>query len=188
MPDVGLGKAVAFAVPTILLIVVGLYAASYVVVSLLGLPISLHLPLVIRAGGGVLVGIGLAVGGWVFAYRSPAAMIESTYITIAKMFGVVPLVGLSGRTEPLVVEGPQKYSRNPLYFGLLVMVFGWAMFGQYTVVFVWAVAMDQWVWLGLSPFEERELRVLFGEQYERYAERVPMLVPFARRSRRDRTG
>ena len=187
-PEVGLGRAAAFAVPLIVLLVAVLLAISELVVMFLGLPSSLGLPLAVRAVGWVLVVTGLMTGGWVFRYWSPAAMMTSTYVTFMKMFRRAPLTDAMGRNEPLVVEGPQKYTRNPLYFGLVVMMFGWAVAGASTVVLVWAVALLLWFWLILIPFEERELRMLFGEKYERYMEQVPMLVPFTRRRRHDRTG
>lgn len=174
-------KAVAVAAPTITLIVVGLFFVSYILSILLGLPFSLGFPLAARVAGGVLVVAGLALAGWVFRSRSPLTMLLSTYVTFTKLFGRAPMAERAGRTEPLVVAGPQRYVRNPLYLGVVVMAFGWALLGAYTYVLIGAVAMLLWFVLVLIPFEERELGVLFGEQYERYASEVPMLIPFTKR-------
>jgi protein-S-isoprenylcysteine O-methyltransferase Ste14 len=185
LTDAKLGNAVAVAVPTILLIIIGLFAISYLATSLLGLPVSLGLPLVVRATGGATVVAGLAVAAWIFAYRSPADMIVSTYITFRKLLGRAPVSEPSGRTEPLVIDGPQRHVRNPLYLGVVVIVFGWALAGDYTFVLVADVVVLLWFRLVLIPFEERELCALFGEQYERYMEEVPMLFPFTKRRRRN---
>jgi protein-S-isoprenylcysteine O-methyltransferase Ste14 len=185
LTDAKLWRAVAVAVPTILLFIVGLFTVSYLVTNLLGLPVSLGLPLVVRAIGGVIVVAGLAVAAWVFAYRSPADMVVSTYITFTKLFRRVPIAEPSGRMEPLVIGGPQRYVRNPLYFGVVVIVFGWALVGAYTYILVAAAVVLLWFRLVLIPFEERELHALFGEQYARYMDEVPMLFPFTKRRRRN---
>ncbi len=182
MTQPSLGKAAAVAGSVIVLIIVALFAASFVVSTLAGLPTSLGLPLVVRAFGGTMVVAGLAVAGWVFMYRSPLDMIVSTYVTFTKLFGRTPIAERSGRTEPLVVKGPQKYVRNPLYFGIVVMVFGWALVGGYTFVLVAAFVILLWFRFFI-PFEEKELRVLFGDEYAKYADEVPMLIPFTKRKR-----
>jgi protein-S-isoprenylcysteine O-methyltransferase Ste14 len=35
------------------------------------------------------------------------------------------------------------------------------------------------------PFEEKELRAIFGEKYAQYSKDVPMLIPFTKRNRKD---
>ncbi len=180
MASPSVARAAAVAGPTILLLLGALFALAYLITMALGLPTSLGLPAGVQILGGVLVVVGLVVAGWIFLYRSPAAMIVSTYITFTKLFGRAPVSEPLGRTEPLVVVGPQRYVRHPLYLGVIVMVFGWALFGGYTFVLVGAVAVLLWFWL-LIPFEEKELKALFGDEYTRYMEAVPMLVPFTKR-------
>ncbi len=177
------GRALAVAGPTILLLLSVLFAVSYLLAVALGLPGSFGPPLVARVIGGVVVVAGLAMAGWVFVYRTPASMIVSTYVTFTKLFTRTPVAEPLGRTELLVVKGPQKYVRHPLYLGVVVMTFGWALFGGATFVLVGAVAVLLWFWLILIPFEERELKALFGEQYLDYTKDVPMLVPFTKRKR-----
>jgi protein-S-isoprenylcysteine O-methyltransferase Ste14 len=184
MSETNVGKAVAIAAPTIALIIVSLFVISFVVSFLLGLPPSLGLPLPLRFLGGAMVVAGLAVAGWVFRYRRPADMIVSTYVTFTKLFRRAPLAEISDRTESLVISGPQRYVRNPLYFGVIVIVFGWALFGGTSYVLVAAIVLLLWFCFVLIPFEERELRALFGDHYARYMESVPMLIPFTKRARR----
>ncbi len=178
-----IGKAAVVVFPAIALIVGALFAFSYLASSALGLPPSLNFPWVVRGAGLALVIAGLALAGWVFAYRSPAAMALSTYFTFVKLFRRLPLAEPSGRKEPLIIAGPQKYVRSPLYLGVIVMTFGWGLFGSCTFVLVAAALLLLWFRAVLIPFEERELRALFGEQYREYAERVPMLFPFTKRKR-----
>ena len=72
----------------------------------------------------------------------------------------------------LVTFGVYRMTRNPMYFGLLLVLIGWAVFLAN-------------VWSGLGPLgfvayitrfqikpEERALESLFGEAYESYKSRV----------------
>jgi protein-S-isoprenylcysteine O-methyltransferase Ste14 len=78
-------------------------------------------------------------------------------------------------TEPttiLVVEGPFKFTRNPLYLSLTLFYAGvailmnalWAMLMLPAVLFL--------VNRGVIEREERYLERKFGEQYTQYKERV----------------
>jgi protein-S-isoprenylcysteine O-methyltransferase Ste14 len=175
-------RAAAVAVPIILLIVGGIFVVSYFVCVFIGVG-SLGFPLVVRACGVALAVAGLAFAGWVFSYRTPATMIVSTYTTFTKMFGRTPMSGRSARSEPLVVVGPQRYTRNPLYFGVVLLVFGWGLYSAAAYILVAALLLVLWFRLVLIPFEEKELLALFGGQYLKYSEDVPTLVPFTKRKR-----
>jgi len=183
MSAIGAGRAAVIAFSVILLIVGGTYALAWLLVVLLGLPPSLRLSPLVKVVGWVCLVAGATVGGWVFRYRSPTTMILSTYVTFRKMFRRTPVAEGFGRAEPLVIEGPQKYIRNPLYFAVLLVVFGWGLVAASTEVLIWSAVMLTWFSLVLIPFEEDELLALFGEEYARYAENVPMLVPFTKRRR-----
>ena len=175
-------RAVAVAVPVILLVVGSVFAVSYVLSVILGLG-SLGLPSAVRFCGVVVAATGAAFAGWVFRYRSPAGMIVSTYATFMKIFGRIPMAERSDRTESLVVVGPQRYTRNPLYFGVVLLVFGWGLYSATAYVLFAALLIALWFCVVLIPFEEKELLVLFGERYAEYSAEVPMLVPFTKRKR-----
>jgi protein-S-isoprenylcysteine O-methyltransferase Ste14 len=177
-------RAAAVAFPIIVVVISALFGVSFLLSALLRLPLSLGLPGAVRALGGVVVLAGLSVMGWVFSYRRPENVILSTHFTLAKLFRRVPVAEKAGRTEPLVVGGPQKYVRSPLYFGVVVMVLGWAVLTAYTFVFVTTVVLLLWFGLFLVPFEERELQALFGEEWKRYVEETPMLIPFTKRRKK----
>ena len=183
MSEPGTRKAAAVAIPLIALVILALFGVSVLISSGLGLRISLGLPVLARAIGGVFVVAGLALMGWVFLHRGPSSVIVSTYITFTKILRRVPVADRAGRTEPLVVSGPQKYVRSPLYLGVVVMVFGWALFSSNTFVFVATVILLLWFGAVLIPFEERELKALFGEAWEAYVDETPMLIPFTKRKR-----
>lgn len=178
------GRAIAVAAPIIVAIVLCLFGISYLLSALFGLPTSINLPIVVRLAGGAIVAVGLATIGWTFQNRNPANVIVSTYITLVKAIRRSPIAEKAGRTEPLIVSGPQRYVRSPLYLGVIVMVFGWALVGGYTFVIVATLVLLVWFGAILIPFEERELRALFGEEWERYSSETPMLFPFTKRRKR----
>lgn len=77
------------------------------------------------------------------------------------------------RTRQLVTQGLYRYTRNPMYVGLLVMLAGWALYlGKLSPllllpVFVWIIERQQ-----ILP-EEAVLQAKFGQAYRDYQQRVP---------------
>jgi protein-S-isoprenylcysteine O-methyltransferase Ste14 len=177
-------KAAAVAFPFIAVVILFLFGISLLITIVLGLPRSLGLPIPVRIFGGVILLAGLGVMGWLFRYRGPSNVIVSTYVTFTKIFRRTPIAERSERTEPLVVGGPQKYVRHPLYSGVVVMVLGWAVLTSLTFVLVATLAVLLWFRFLLIPFEERELNALFGEAYRKYSDETPTMVPFTKRKKR----
>jgi uncharacterized membrane protein len=91
-----------------------------------------------------------------------------------------PLEERSERREPLVVAGPHKYVRHPLYFGVVVMVLGWAVVSDRTFVLLSTGILFAWFRLVIAPYEEKELKAIFGHEYAQYSESVPSMIPFTR--------
>ena len=94
--------------------------------------------------------------------------------------GALDFLGLSQAAGPdapppeLVTDGFYSRVRHPLY--------------TFSILFLWLNPVMTWNWAALSLgstlyfyvgaiFEERKLRTYFGEAYEEYRERTPMLVP-----------
>lgn len=74
----------------------------------------------------------------------------------------------------LVTDGFYRLVRHPLY--------------TFSILFLWLNPVMTWNWAALSLgstlyfyvgalFEERKLRAYFGEAYEAYRDRTPMLIP-----------
>ena len=171
----------------VLALVLVLLAVSDAVSYLLGLPSSLGFPPAVRGAGVGVAAVGTMLGMWTIALRGPLSMITSTYVTLSRGLGRAPSrVGVA-RTEPLVVGGPQKYTRNPLYLGVVVILLGLALATASSAYFVATVVFFLWFVLVLIPFEERELKAIFGEEWERYSAETPMLFPSTGRRMRRRS-
>jgi protein-S-isoprenylcysteine O-methyltransferase Ste14 len=80
-------------------------------------------------------------------------------------------------TQRLVISGFNRYIRNPMYFGLLLVIIGQALlFGSLGLliyaVLIWAMpaAFVRW-------YEEPTLTRQFGAEYQAYRQAVPAWWP-----------
>jgi len=81
------------------------------------------------------------------------------------------------RDHELIVDGPYRWVRHPIYIGILVALAGTGLaVGEWRSVLAVVLAGAAY-WRKLT-IEEAVMRRQFGEAYVRYAERVPALVPF----------
>lgn len=76
-------------------------------------------------------------------------------------------------------DGLLKYMRHPIYFGVLLLVWGMFIADASTRSLTGAVAVTIYLLVGIY-FEEKKLIEVFGEKYKRYQQDVPMLIPFLR--------
>lgn len=72
----------------------------------------------------------------------------------------------------LVVHGPYKYSRHPMYLGMVVILLGIAiLLGSLLPLII----IPAFIWIVTVNFiheEERMMEQTFGEQYQQYRQRV----------------
>ena len=75
-------------------------------------------------------------------------------------------------TKKLVTKGLYKYSRNPMYIGVMLVLMGEAIFFQSGSL--WAYLMFVFIFFNLFilAHEEPRLRRVFGEEYEQYCKSV----------------
>ncbi len=123
-----------------------------------------------------LLDIGLAVA-------TIAILIASLSITWAALRSLGKQWSFSAqlvKEHSLVVEGPYRIVRHPIYAGMLGLVIAAGLAASHWAAFIGGLVMFL---LGTSiriRSEEKLLREAFGRAYEEYAERVPAIVPFAR--------
>ena len=81
------------------------------------------------------------------------------------------------RDHELIIQGPYRWVRHPIYTGLLLMFIGTALaVGEWRSVLAVAIAAASF-WRKLT-IEEGVMRRQFGAAYDDYKARVPALVPF----------
>ena len=122
---------------------------------LLGWPRIPGLPLPLL--GAALVAVAFIPPVWAFIlFQREGTEIEPTSPTNRK----------------LVTSGPYRYTRNPMYSGLVLLAFGIAIWvGAWPMIIapVAVFATANWVHI---PFEEAKMRRQFGADYDAYVAQV----------------
>ena len=136
----------------------------FVLTYLLGIAVELilptHDPLRTLPGvtlvGALLFALGAVIAGW-------------GWITFRKArTTTVP----GERSSELVAWGPYRYTRNPMYVGLVIAYLGEAGILRQlwpVVMLPLVIAYVNWI---VIPVEEAKLNEVFGPDYERYRARV----------------
>lgn len=79
--------------------------------------------------------------------------------------------------KSLVIRGLYKYTRNPMYVGIICVIGGWALLFRSTTLMIYGGCMAICFHLFVRVYEEPHLRKLFGPSYERYCSRVRRWLP-----------
>lgn len=173
-------RSALLAVPVIAALVLSLYLVCIGVTMAFGLPADLLLPVWVRLLGLPFAAYGIGMMAWVLRFRGPLAILESTWSTFLKLFGCERLEAPAGRTEPLVVAGPYRFVRHPLYSGVDGLTFGIAVLTDQPWAYLGALLLALWFALILASFEERELKALFGPAYTEYMRTTRRFLPVRR--------
>ncbi len=83
----------------------------------------------------------------------------------------------------LVVRGLYRYTRNPMYLGVLTVILGWGLMFGAPFLLGYAVVVGSCFHLFIVLYEEPHLRRVFGDSYEQYCEYVGRWVPKPPRQR-----
>lgn len=75
-------------------------------------------------------------------------------------------------TKKLVIAGLYRYSRNPMYIGVMMMLVGEAMAWGNVYLWLYAALIFLCFYLFVRYREEPRLRRDFGEEYDDYRRRV----------------
>lgn len=126
---------------------------------------------VLQVLGGALALVSVAVGTWAVAKMGWARLLFAGAL-------FPPGAGAEENNVPqrLVLEGPYRYVRNPLYGTDFALILGTALLTSNWFLVLLAALYAAQLALQL-PLEERELRERFGRPYRRYCEAVPRFVP-----------
>jgi protein-S-isoprenylcysteine O-methyltransferase Ste14 len=73
----------------------------------------------------------------------------------------------------LLIQGPYRYSRNPMYLGYLLLWLAWTIFYGSISVLAGLTILSVFAQFILVPREERSLDLKFGDEYRRYKKQVP---------------
>ena len=76
------------------------------------------------------------------------------------------------KPSALVIEGPYKFTRNPMYLGVTTALLGIAIYLGDLLAFLAPVIFFVFVSLRFIPREERLMEKLFGKKYLGYKKKV----------------
>ena len=72
----------------------------------------------------------------------------------------------------MVVEGLYKFTRNPMYLGVTIGLFGFAFYFGNALSFLSPLAFFIVINIVYVPFEEKLMKQIFGKQYLDYKKKV----------------
>ena len=141
-------------------------------------------------------------GTWIQRWRVPLGFICGFFFiafarptpTVLFIGGGISLIGLAIRAwasghirknAELAVAGPYAYTRNPLYFGSLLIGLGFTIASGRLVLALLFAALFLGIYFPVMRVEATTLSELFGENYQSYKRSVPLFFPRATPYRRD---
>lgn len=119
-------------------------------VALIYLAFAHPTPLLIAIGGGIGV-VGLAIRAWA--------------------------AGHLRKHQALATTGPYAYTRNPLYFGSVILAAGFIVAGGSLWAGVVVASYIAAFYPAVMKREESELRAHYGQKFLEYASGVPLFFP-----------
>ncbi|MCC5479290.1 methyltransferase family protein [Streptomyces sp. NPDC059680] len=126
---------------------------------------------------------GWRAGHWWMPLRLPGLLpLAAGAAVVLEAFTRFALEGL-GTPAPvapparLVVSGPYRYVRNPIYVAVVAVLLGQGLLLARPVLFVYAAGAWVLTWAFVRWYEEPGLVRRFGTEYELYRRAVPAWCP-----------
>lgn len=85
--------------------------------------------------------------------------------------------GYLRKKESLIIDGPYAFVRNPLYLGSFFIALGFLLLARVYIFIPLILIIFGFVYHRLILEEERELLMIFKEQYLEYCKHVPRFIP-----------
>jgi protein-S-isoprenylcysteine O-methyltransferase Ste14 len=131
--------------------------------------------------GVVAFAIPLAIARWTqsFSVRNPFGLVPMVVGLVLLMWCVREFYVGGGTLAPwtppkyLVVTGPYRYCRNPMYVGVALILVGWAAIYRSTVLLLYAAGVAIAFHLRVVLAEEPRAARIFGEAWSAYQVRTP---------------
>ena len=115
---------------------------------------------------------------WVFAGILIALAGEAFRLAVIG-YAYIKRGGLKGKVyaDHLVIKGFYAHTRNPMYFGNMLIVIGLCMIYGSPFAYLGVIPFFSFVYLSIVVTEENYLRGRFGAEYDAYTKRVNRFWP-----------
>ncbi len=77
----------------------------------------------------------------------------------------------------LVIVGLYRYSRNPMYIGIIIILAGWAYYSGSPLLVTYSLLLATAFYLRVVFGEELTLAKQFGNEWSNYVKKVPRWLP-----------
>lgn len=108
-----------------------------------------------------LTGASIGVGGFILMMWS-WGLFKKKHLAIC----------LPAKTAHITMAGPYRFSRNPMYLGMVLMLLGLALYIGTLPFYLSAIGYFAILNFFFCPFEENKLTNAFGSEYREYRNRV----------------
>ena len=115
----------------------------------------------------------------IFAISMVMGFVRMRHLRPSIMLGLPEISG-EGDSGKLLTEGIYAKVRHPRYVEVWLGLLAIALFTNYLAVYILGGVFIPLIY-GVVLLEERELKVRFGEEYERYCAKVPRFFPKKRK-------
>lgn len=152
-----------------------LYRAFYSILSILllvplfALQWRMHSPILYKPG------LMLEILAAMLAAAGAVGLLGSLGKYIASPSGFRDLF-MEGLRPPLQVRGIHSRVRHPLYFFTFLLIWGIFLYLPLLQLLIMNVVITAYTLIAIR-FEEKKLIRLYGEEYENYRRKVPMILP-----------
>ncbi len=135
--------------------------------------VAVYIPLLISQNSTIFSNLSLMIA--IFLFCIGCALYFWCLWDFASFGGGTPV--LIDAPKKLVVRGLYRYSRNPMFAGVLIVLVGWAiMFQSLSLLIHWTcVALTFQIFIIF--YEEPHLQTVFGNQYKNYCNKVGRWIP-----------
>ena len=125
----------------------------------------------------VRIGYPMALAYLILARPAPRSLAIGALVGALGIAIRAWAAGYLRKHEALAVSGPYAFTRNPLYFGSVILAAGFVVAGDSLWAAVIVGAYLALFYPAVMKREEAELRVHYGEAFVDYAARVPLFWP-----------
>ena len=113
----------------------------------------------------------------IFAKPVPITLLIGGIIAVIGLLIRAWSAGHIRKNLKLAVSGPYAHTRNPLYVGSFIMGLGFTIASAVWWLVLIFIVLFLGIYLRVMRVESQELTALFGADYEKYSQNVPLFFP-----------